>query len=57
MVKVISYAFTSESGWLRLFGYGIQYTRMPPLFSERNGYRMPFLELYGWRFFFLRGIK
>lgn len=41
------------AGWLRVFGYGLS-LKAPhcrPLFSERYGYKIPWLRLAGWRLF------
>lgn len=50
-MKIFEHVFCLEAGWFRVFGYGLAYTRQPPLFSERNGYRRPFAMALGYRFF------
>jgi len=47
-------AIWHDGGWFRIFGWGLQWTRSPPYYSERAGLRSPFLRLAGWRFFFLQ---
>ena len=42
---------------LGLWGPGFHFTTRPPLFSERYGYRKPFLVIGKYRFFVLRRVK
>ena len=55
---MIAYVASPSSGWLRVLGWGLSWTREPPLFSERNGYakryRIPLTE---WRIGVLTRIK
>jgi len=39
-MKIISYSFTLDRGWLRIFKYGVKYKNISIglTFSERNGY-------------------
>lgn len=53
---MITKILTRKAGWLRIFGYGIRYTKNRPLFSERNAYRKPFLCV-GYRLFFIKPLK
>ena len=48
-----------RAGWIRLWalGPGIAWTKEPPLFSEGNGYRKPFITVLGWRFFLVKSWK
>lgn len=47
------FAFT---GWVRLFGRGVQIKAPSAMefFSERYGYKKPFVVIRGWRLFWLR---
>jgi len=49
-------AFTKRAGSFRFgtYGWGLNYTCNEPLFSERYGFRKPFLRLFGYRFFLLK---
>jgi hypothetical protein len=49
--------YTSQRGGFVRFGSsgpGVRWTNSSPLFSERNGYRLPFMKAFGWRFFWLK---
>lgn len=50
------YHLKGHGGFLRLGarGPGISWTCSRPLFSERNGYTVPFMRLFGYRFFWLQ---
>lgn len=51
MSGIFESVFCLDAGWFRVFGHGLAYTWNPPLFSERNGYRRPFMSVFGYRFF------
>lgn len=40
-------------GFLRILGHGVSWTALKPLFSERYGYRKPFVRIGRIRFFWL----
>lgn len=44
------------AGWFRLgrYSWGFSWTQLPPMFSEREGYRKPLFCVGRWRVFFLR---
>ena len=46
---IISSLVTARAGWVRIGrnGCGVQWTTNEPFFSERDGYRVPFLALPG----------
>lgn len=43
--------FVRGAGWIRRNRRVFSWNTSRPLFSERNGYRTPFLSLFGIRFF------
>ncbi len=47
--------FLKQAGWIKVFGHYLSYKtpKSEPLFSERNGYQKPFLQINGWRFFWM----
>ncbi len=53
--RLLRWILDADAGWIRLgsLGPGIAYTKNPPLFSERYGYKKPFMKLFGYRFFWL----
>lgn len=56
---LLEYCLHRKAGvfWFRILGYGLlisSYRKSPPLFSEREGYRNPFMYSCSWRAFFLR---
>ena len=52
----MDFYLTKSGGYVRLTKRGavISWTNQRPLFSERNGYKVPFMRFRGWRFFFVR---
>lgn len=49
---MFSCVLTKNAGWIRLKqGRGFSYTRMPPLYSERNGYKRKIFTAFGYRVF------
>lgn len=50
---LIPHCFTRTDGWVRLGRFGVSWTCGRAYFSERNGYRTPFLHVGKWRFFTL----
>jgi hypothetical protein len=49
---------TLRNGWIRWRGgVGMSWTTLLPLFSERNGYQVPFLRLFNVRVFWLPRVK
>ena len=53
---MIRWCLTTKAGWISVCHRGLHYTSNPPLFSERNGYRSPFLTSGKWRVFALRRV-
>ena len=49
-----SFCLQRDAGWLRVGSTALWYTSQPPMFSERNGYLVPFLTLGKWRFIIRR---
>lgn len=47
----ITWAIAPGAGWIRFRRWMLRWTAHEPLFSERNGYRMPFLRIGKVRFF------
>ena len=57
--QFIVYYHSIHAGWFRLLGKngpGVSWTLNLPLYSERMGYRRPFITIGKYRFFFLKPI-
>jgi hypothetical protein len=50
---LMSHYFSRRGGFIRFGGRGVFWTNQRPYFSERNGYKLPFLNAFGWRFFWI----
>ena len=50
----LTWMLSKNSGWVKVAGRGLSYTNCPPLFSERNGFKMPIAKVFGYRIFWLK---
>jgi len=58
-IHILYGAYDDNSLWFRFWngkGFVIVSNKLPPLFSERHGYRKP-LKIFGLKIFYLRNIN
>ena len=49
--RPMTFYFSRRGGYVRVQKGVVSWTNHRPLFSERNGYKVPFMRLFGYRFF------